>query len=47
MNRRNFMRSAGAALATGRRLAAQAALDGWRTFELKTRVEVLKPGAFM
>jgi transglutaminase-like putative cysteine protease len=43
MNRRNFIRFAGAALASGRDIAAHVASDGWRTFELKTRVEVLKP----
>ncbi len=45
MNRRDFIRSAGAASASlafsnrGRAVAN----DGWRTFEIKTRVEVLKP----
>jgi hypothetical protein len=48
MNRRNFLRSAGAVSAslaltkTECLLAEGAASDGWRTFEVKTRVEILK-----
>jgi transglutaminase-like putative cysteine protease len=48
MNRRDFLRSAGAASAilglskTGRLLAKGATSDNWRTFEVKTRVEILK-----
>ncbi|MGA3257585.1 MAG: transglutaminase family protein [Bryobacteraceae bacterium] len=52
MNRRNFVRSAGAVTASlafpqaERLLAEGATSDGWRTFEVKTRVEILKsPGA--
>ena len=46
MNRRNFMRSASAVSAgltllhTERLLAESATSDAWRTFELKTRVEI-------
>ena len=49
MNRRHFVRSAGAVSASfvfpnARHLLAWAApSDGWRTFEVKTRVEILKP----
>jgi transglutaminase-like putative cysteine protease len=49
VNRREFLRSAGAAslvLAApkmGRLLAEGATGGGWRTFEVKTRVEILKP----
>jgi transglutaminase-like putative cysteine protease len=49
MNRRDFLRSAstvsaGVALAgTGRLFAHDAPSAGWRTFELTTRVEILKP----
>jgi hypothetical protein len=43
MYRRDFLRSSAMALATGRQLAKGTTFDGWRTFELKTRVEVLKP----
>src|SRR4051794_6104935 len=43
MNRRNFMQFAGAALTNVHHLPPYAASEGWRTFELKTRVEVLKP----
>ena len=49
MNRRDFLRSAGvvsASLAlpkTARLLAEGAAPESWRTFEVTTRVEVLKP----
>jgi transglutaminase-like putative cysteine protease len=48
MNRRDFLRSAGAASAslafpkTGCLLAAGVTSDSWRTFEVKTRVEILK-----
>ncbi len=48
MNRRRFLKSAGA-LSAGlafpgtRRLFALAEPEGWRTFEVTTRVEVLKP----
>jgi len=48
MNRRDFLRSAGAVSAslalpkTARLLAGGSASDGWRTFEVKTRVEILK-----
>ena len=52
MNRRNFVRCAGAvsasfAFSTTERLVAEnAKADSWRTFEVKTRVEILKsPGA--
>jgi hypothetical protein len=49
MKRRDFLRSAGivsAALAfprTGRLLAQGAVSDAWRTFEVTTSVQVLKP----
>ena len=49
MNRRDFLRSAGAVSAslafpkTERLLAEGATSDSWRTFEVKTRVEILKP----
>ena len=49
MNRRDFLRSAGAvsaslAFPTTWRLPAEGATsDTWRTFEVKTRVEILKP----
>src|SRR5579884_2328749 len=48
MNRRNFLRSAGLvsaafALPHSERVFAEAAAPRWRTFEIKTRVEVLKP----
>ena len=48
MDRRDFLRaagilSAGFALPKAQRLFAQAALSDWRTFEVTTRVEVLKP----
>src|ERR1700760_3769101 len=43
MNRRHFIQFAGAALTNVHHLPANAASEGWRTFELKTRVEVLKP----
>ena len=48
MNRRDFVRSAGAVSASvafssvDRLLAEGEPSDGWRTFEVKTRVEVLK-----
>ena len=48
MNRRDFLRSAGAIstglvfLKPGRVLARDATSDSWRTFEVKTRVEILK-----
>jgi transglutaminase-like putative cysteine protease len=42
MNRRNFVRSA-SALAARLAFAEAGTSDGWRTFEVKTRVEVLKP----
>jgi transglutaminase-like putative cysteine protease len=48
VNRRDFLRSAGAVSAsiafpkTGLLLAEDAASGGWRTFELKTRVEIAK-----
>jgi transglutaminase-like putative cysteine protease len=48
MNRRDFLRSASIASAsfalpkTGRMFDTGAASDGWRTFEVTTRVEVLK-----
>ena len=45
MNRRDFLRSGGAVSLSlafpGARLLAEP--DGWRTFEVTTRVEVLKP----
>ncbi len=41
MNRRDFLRAAGCAFAKAVGLFAQSA--GWRTFEVTTRVEVLKP----
>ena len=40
MDRRSFIQAASTAAALSRRLPAQ---DGWRTFEVTTRVEVLKP----
>ncbi|HTX38314.1 MAG TPA: transglutaminase domain-containing protein [Bryobacteraceae bacterium] len=48
MNRRDFVRSAGAlsvglAFSDLTRRAAKAATGSWRTFEVTTRVEVLKP----
>ncbi|HSD71992.1 MAG TPA: transglutaminase domain-containing protein [Thermoanaerobaculia bacterium] len=49
MNRRDFLRSAGVASAslalpaTGRLFARSPASGGWRTFEVTTRAEVLKP----
>ena len=49
MNRRSFLRSAtaltsGLAVPGARHLFADDAnLEGWRTFEVRTRVEVLKP----
>jgi hypothetical protein len=49
MNRREFLRSAGVISAgmafpgTTRLLSEDLAAEGWRTFELTTRVEVLKP----
>ena len=49
MNRRDFLRTAGvvsASLAfpkTARLFAEDAGSDAWRTFEVTTRVEVLKP----
>ena len=49
MNRRNFLRGVGAVPASfvfptaGRLLAQAAGTDGWRTFEVETRVEVLRP----
>jgi transglutaminase-like putative cysteine protease len=49
MNRRHFLRSAGALSASfvfpqARSLLAEASpSDGWRTFEVKTSVEILKP----
>jgi len=49
MNRRDFLRSAGAVSAalafpeTGRLLAQAAAPDAWRTFEVTTSVQVLNP----
>jgi transglutaminase-like putative cysteine protease len=48
MNRRDFLRSAGAIstslvfLKPGRLLAQGATSDSWRTFEVKTHVEILK-----
>ena len=51
MNRRDFLQSAGAVCAgvsvpwTERLLAADAAAASWRTFEVTTRVEVLKPAS--
>src|ERR1700722_3268149 len=48
MNRRDFLRSAGAIstglvfLKPGRVLARDATSDSWRTFQVKTRVEILK-----
>jgi transglutaminase-like putative cysteine protease len=48
MKRRDFLKSAGAASASiaflkpGRLFAESAAADGWRTFEVTTRVQVLK-----
>jgi transglutaminase-like putative cysteine protease len=48
MNRRNFLQSAGAvcagvALPMTERLSAQGTTRSWRTFEVTTRVEILKP----
>ena len=49
MNRRDFLRSAGAVSATlalpktGRLFAVNEPAGGWRTFEVTTQVEVLKP----
>jgi transglutaminase-like putative cysteine protease len=49
MNRRDFLKSASALTAglaltdAGRLLAETAAAPGWRTFEITTQVEVLKP----
>jgi len=49
VNRRDFLRTAGAVSATaafpgtGRLLAEDANSAGWRTFEVTTRVEILKP----
>ena len=49
MKRRDFLRSAGAASAVlafpqaGRLLGRGTSADGWRTFEVMTHVEVLKP----
>ena len=49
MNRRHFLRSASVLPASfmvrpsGSLLAASSAPDGWRTFEVKTSVEILKP----
>ena len=49
MNRRNFLSRTGAAYASlalprpARLFATPAAPDGWRRFEVRTRVEVLKP----
>src|ERR1700730_15498829 len=49
MNRRDFLRSAGVVSATfafpktARLFAEDSAPDSWRTFEVMTRVEVLKP----
>jgi len=53
MNRRNFLRSAGAVSAglafpqMNTLVADNATPDGWRTFEVKTRVEILKPSGTM
>jgi hypothetical protein len=41
MNRRDFLRSAGAASASFA-LARASTPGGWRTFEVRTRVEILK-----
>jgi len=49
MNRRDFLRSVGAVSASlalpkmGCLMTEGATFDGWRTFDVKTRVEVLKP----
>jgi transglutaminase-like putative cysteine protease len=49
MNRRDFLRSTAAVSAslalskTGRLLALESASSGWRTFDVTTRAEVLKP----
>ena len=49
MNRRHFLRCAGAVSAgfmspkAGRLLAQVAPSEGWRTFEVETRVEILRP----
>src|SRR6267143_1662998 len=52
MNRRDFLRSSGAVSAAlafppgkgkGRPFARRTTSDGWRTFEVTTHVEVLKP----
>src|ERR1700683_3512253 len=43
MHRRNFLRAALALPGIGRLFAQGAKGDGWRTFEVTTRVEVLKP----
>jgi transglutaminase-like putative cysteine protease len=49
MNRRDFLRSTGALSASlafsksGRLLAVETASSGWRTFDVTTRAEVLKP----
>ena len=48
MNRRHFLQSSGAvcaglALAKSTSLFADTLASGWRTFEVSTRVEILKP----
>jgi len=43
VNRRNFLRAAVAVSGAGRLFAQEAKSDGWRTFEITTRVEVLNP----
>ena len=50
MNRRDFLRSAGVVCASvpssvHRLFAERAVADGWRTFEVTTRVDVLNPSA--
>ena len=43
MNRRDFLRAGVAAAGAGRLPGQSRSGDGWRTFEVTTRVEVLKP----
>ncbi len=43
MNRRDFVRAGVALSGAGRLFAQESQMDGWRTFEVTTRVEVLKP----
>src|ERR1039458_5474083 len=43
MNRRDFVRTGVALSGAVRLLGQESQADGWRTFEVTTRVEVLKP----